>query len=161
MRVRQIVFIAALLPVIAKLVAFMAGVSAQDTQTGFIIGHLLLILLGVFFAQMFQPADSTFIEDVKMSMKNVGTYSIINAAFLFIYYKYIDIAYFPNRIASMVEQTNNLPEGTSVEQVTETYELFFTAFNWSTLSLLAWMITGVIYTLLFTAFHRKFLRKFK
>lgn len=160
-KITNIAFLLALLPMIGKLAGFALGIPASDSQSYFILLHMLLLLIGVFVALRYQPTDSSFLEDIKQGMKAVGAYSIANAIFLFFFYKTIDIAYFPNRIASMVARTNDLPPGKTIEDIAATYEQFFTAFNWSTLSLLAWMLSGLLYTVLFTVLHRKVLRKFK
>lgn len=158
---KRIAFLLALIPIIGKLLSFAAGVPSGSSQPFFILIHLLLLLVGVFFALLWQNNASGFIEDVKEGMKTVGIYSSANAIFLFFYYKFVDVNHFPNRIAAIVEKTNELPAGKSIDEMTATYEQFFTAFNWATISLVSWIIVGLLYTLIFTILHRKVLRKFK
>lgn len=138
---------------IGKLAGFAMGVPASDSQSYFILLHMLLLLIGVFVALRYQPTESSFLEDIKQGMKAVGAYSISNAVFLYFFYKLVDTQYFPNRVAEIIARTP--PE--KVDNVVQ----FFTPFNWTTVSLLAWMLSGSLYTVLFTLLHRKVLRKFK
>lgn len=158
-KIQRIALLLALLPMIGKLAGFAYGVSAGDSQSFFILMHIFLLLVGVFFALRMQTPDSSFLEDVKQGMKAVGVYSMASAFFMYVYYKFIDTQYFPNKIASMVANTDLAATGKTSEDITTTYETFFTAFNWTTLSLVAWMLAGLIYTVLLTLLHRKVLRK--
>ncbi|MFT6844824.1 MAG: hypothetical protein ACJAUV_001012 [Flavobacteriales bacterium] len=159
--IKRNALILAAFPMTGKLVGYATDVSASSSQTFFILLHILLLLVGVFLTLRLQPSQNSFLEDVKMGMKTVGLYSISNALFLYIFYKFIDVTYFATKIADMVDKTDLSAARKTAEEVSATYETFFTAFNWSTLSLVAWMVMGLIYTVLLTLLHRKVLRKFQ
>lgn len=146
---------AALVAIILKMSYFiwLAPDESWDMYVRF--GYLLVFLLALFLGlRDFKSTNkrSDFAKDVKEGMKVTSVFSIIVSSFTWLYYKWINPAYFENRIAEL----NSIPlmEEKQAENVKNTAEFIFNAFTHSTITLFGLMVLGFVYTLVLVMIMR-------
>lgn len=153
----RIGFILALIAMAMKVFAFYYGIGGVDQGKYVILLHLFLILLGTFVTVTTANKESDWVDQIKTGMKAVSTYAILYCIFLYFHYKYIDTIYFEERISAIA---TSLPEE-GKNKGEKNLNSFFTPFNYATITLVSFMVSGAIYTFLITALDRKVLRNIK
>lgn len=146
---------AALVGIIFKMVYFIWFYPNDDYDMYVRFAYLLTFLLALFFGLRTWKAQnegSDFVSDMKSGLKIASIYSIILSAFTYIYYKFINPAYFEGRIAEKMQAASEANEDLS--KVRDTASLIFDAFTHSTLTLFGLIFIGLFYTLILVAMFR-------
>ncbi len=142
-----------ILSVVAKLGYFYFMVEDEDIDVGVRFAYLLffLIALVVGLATWKQSNPrSKFTEDVKTGMKIASVYAILLSAFTWIYYSWINPAYFAGKINEAVGAASE----ETLEQVQSTASFIFDPFTHSTITLFGTVVIGFFYVLVLTLLLR-------
>lgn len=108
--------------------------------------HLIFILLAV-ISGLIKDRGATFGGMVKSGVQNAGKYALVMGIALFIYYKWINTGYFPQRIAELINKAGlETPE--EIERMRTAYSSFFTPGMYSTLSVMGLLLMGTFYAIL-------------
>jgi len=150
--------IAALISIIGKMCYyhFLAPNEDFDMYTRFF--YLFCFLAALLFGLRewkAQNRQSDFTTDVKTSMKITSVYALILSAFTYAYYKWINPAYFVEKIESRtaaVAETGADPE--VIAQQTKLAETFFDAFTHSTITLFGILVIGFFYSIVLVMLFR-------
>lgn len=145
--------IAFALSVAAKLVYFFYYNGNEDLDMGVRFAYLLFFLIALVLGVSTwkrQTPRSAFTEDVKTGMKITSVYGLLLALFTWIYYKWINPAYFEDKIKEAIDAA---PEE-SLEQIQQTVELIFSASTHSTITLFGTIVIGFFYVLVITLLLR-------
>ena len=146
---------AALVAIIFKMCYFLWLAPDESWDMYVRFGYLLLFLIALFLGlRDFKSNNkrSDFTKDVKEGMKVTSVFSIVISSFTWLYYKWINPAYFANRIAEL--NSNPLMEEKEAENVKNTAEFIFNAFTHSTITLFGLMVLGFFYTLILVLIMR-------
>ena len=122
--------------------------------------HLLALLLVVFFAQrsaMVSDRNITFPMLVRAGFRNAAVYALLIAVFAYALYVWIDPLHFPIHINERVDMA--VADGIAEADARQRFETMFSPFNYATLTLVAFMGAGIVYSLLVGVLHHKVLRK--
>lgn len=150
--------IAAVLVIILRLVIYYTNFEADWLTAANIFLHLLIVLICVIYAIWPRPGINAFLSDVKNGVKLAGVYAVLIAAFVFIYYSYIDSDFFPNMTEKIAQGTIAETPDKDPEEIETGVKSFFTPFNYTTITLIGYFCAGVFYSLLFAALKRVVLR---
>jgi len=153
----RIGLVLALIAMALKVFAFYYGIGGVEQGMYVIFLHLFLIMIAAYVAVTSTNKESDWVDQIKRGMKAVSTYAILYCIFLYFHYKYIDTIYFEERISAIAA---GLPEEGKNKGM-KNLNSFFTPFNYATITLVSFMVSGAIYTFLITALDRKVLRNFK
>ncbi|MFT5337616.1 MAG: hypothetical protein ACI9YL_001621 [Luteibaculaceae bacterium] len=108
--------------------------------------HLIFILLAV-ISGLIKDRSATLGEMIKSGVQNAGKYALVIGIALFIYYKWINTGYFPQRIAEIINGSEvETPE--KIERMRAAYVSFFTPGMYSTLSVMGLLLMGTFYAVL-------------
>lgn len=126
----------------------------------YFFGNPLVMMTGIFmgirlFKQLSQT-KTTFLADVKSGMKVAGMYSVLMAAFAYLYYSYIDGEYLITKLNTQIQTA--IENGATASNVTkhqENGDFFLSAYFMSTVTLVGFIILGTFYSSLITFFVRK------
>ena len=155
---------AAALSIIAKMVyhILLAPDASFDMYTRFF--YLLCFLAALFFglrSWKLASERTPFTEDVKAGMKIASIYALVIGPFTWVYYKWINPAYFTERINARVEAARTAiesgqvkSEDVSLEQVEQTASFIFDPFTHSSLTLFGFLVLGFFYTLIIVMLFR-------
>jgi len=134
--------------------AFMELIPDEELARKLIVfWHLLWILLAAISA-MVPNRHEPFAIVVKGGVQNVGKYALVLGISLFIYYKWIDVDYFPRRIAELISAAN--PQGEAeLQRAQEGLTQFFTPGMYATISTMGLLLMGTFYALLGTLALKK------
>lgn len=118
-------------------------------------GYLLFFLLALFlglksYKGKYPTADLT--SDVKTGMKTTSIFALIISSFTWVYYKFVNPAYFANKIEDVKIAAQQSEEAT--ENAINTAEFIFNAFIHSTITLFGMMVIGFFYTLILVLIMR-------
>jgi hypothetical protein len=120
--------------------------------------NIFIMLTGVFFAirhyKLSRSGEiSSFADDFKAGMRVAALYTLAMTAFVFIYYNYIDPNYFPEKLNTQLQLAE--ASGLDTRQVEQTGSVVLTPFFQSTVTLIGFMIMGMIYSALIAFLVRK------
>mgnify|MGYP006424819833 FL=1 len=149
--------IAALVSIIGKMIYHIFLQEVEDMAMNTRFFYLLCFLMALLFGLRnwkSQKGVTKLTDDVKAGMQVTGIFSVIIAAFTYVYYQFINPAYFAERIAERVEHASQNVEAVDVEQVRNTAEFVFSSFIHSTITLFGFMIIGFFYTLVLVLIMR-------
>lgn len=139
---------AAGLSVLAKLVYFFQFSPDEDwdmyVRFFYLLVFLIALMLGVREERSLRT--TTFTDDVKSGMKVTSVYAMVLSLFTWLYYKFINPAYFAERINRVVTAATEAGQE-DLENTRNTAEFIFNAFTHSTLTLFGMMVVGFFYTL--------------
>lgn len=143
---------------IIRMVLFYGGLITPKTGQYVIFMHMLFILLSIFFAirnsgSMLKPKEARLGHELKASVKAGGLYSVLTTAFVFIYYKAIDVNYFILKQQELISEASKDP-GADVEQVKKSVESFFSLMNYCTVTLLGLMLLTFVYGIVMVLMNR-------
>lgn len=149
---------AAMASIIGKMLyfIFLAPDETYDMFTRFF--YLLCFLVALFVGLRIWKLNNRqapFTDDVKNGMKIVSIYALIISSFTFLFYKFINPAYFAGKIQKAMDAVANSGSGEAeIEQVKNTASFVFNAFTHSTLTLFGLMVIGFFYTLVIALLFR-------
>jgi len=150
---------AALLAIVVKLSIFSIYGSETPYDEYPRYGYLLIVLGAVYFGIVaFKKqvnAPTPFLEDAKEGTKTGAIFALLMAAFSYIYYSFIDKAYFANKIAEKVRLASEQLDEKGIKAVTGSSEVIFSAFFHSTITLMGFLFLSIIYSLILTFLIRK------
>ncbi|MCB0792485.1 MAG: DUF4199 family protein [Flavobacteriales bacterium] len=130
--------------------------------TAFMLVHLLALVVVVFFAgqrQLRMDTASGFPALVREGFKAAAVYTILYAIFIWGYFHTIDTQAFPERIQRMVEMAEQ--EGRPGDEARRRLQVFFTPFNYATMTFFGLLAIGAFNALLLGVVHHKVLRRFR
>jgi hypothetical protein len=175
MKYSAIIFAA--LYMIIRVLLFLTGF--DDDQYKYIVGlNLLFIILsiaGALYANYLSGKEIVlFPDEMKVAMRAVSVYAITLTLFTFVYYSYIDAGFAQRKIdvlqyeiektdySSMPDQENplivlGLTKEEFVEKEVEKASTFLSSFSQATLTLMALMAVGLIYSLILVIIRMKLL----
>ncbi len=153
----------ALSAIVIRLIAYYSGYVTASTAQYVIILHLIFILLSIFFAlrNNKSTADNErdlLIDDMKAGMKAGSLYAIVTTVFVWVYFKYIDTAYFISKREELINA--QLGSGTDPEKIRQNVEGFFSLMNYTTVTLIGLITISMVYTLMLAVLNRFVLRRF-
>lgn len=143
----------ALVAIIARMTYFLVLSPDEDWDMYVRFFYLLLFLLALFLglrAEKIDQPKSLFTTDIKTGMKITSVFAIIITGFTFLYYKWINPAYFEDKIQTALDASS--PD--QLENTKRWVELIFSAFSHSTLTLVGVIVIGFIYTVVLVAIMR-------
>ncbi len=157
----RVAIIMALVAGILRLLVFFSGYSSPELARYVIFMHMFCILLSVFFgirASQTGKKQTTPGGDLKSAIKAGGVYTLISTAFVFIYFKFIDINYFVIKQQELIEA--EVKNGGNIDQIREKVENFFSLMNYTTVTLLGLMMISFMYSVLVVLIDRYVLNRF-
>ncbi|MFB6306540.1 MAG: DUF4199 domain-containing protein, partial [Flavobacteriales bacterium] len=141
-----------------------------------VFANLLLLLLSIFFTVQKKYKErgkqGGLFSDIKAGLRAVSVYALAVSVFVYIYYGFIDRDYMENKIKERVEwvknadieklkkENDNLNYANKkdlIREEKERAEFLFTAFTQSTFTLLALILTGLVYSGFIALLYRKVL----
>lgn len=144
---------AALISVIAKMTYFLT-LSPDDSWDMYIrFFYLLTFLVALFMGlRAYKIAEplSDFTRDVKTGMKTASVYGLVISAFTFIYYKWVNPAFF----AAKIQENVDIAPPELVDSIKANSEFIFSPFTHSTITLFGIMTIGFFYTLVLVLLMR-------
>ncbi len=146
-----------LISILLKMGVFLT--SNQFTEYGqvAVFGNIFFLLTGIFLGirlhKRVKLSTSSFIDDFKAGMKVAAYYAILMAAFVFIYYSFIDYSYFDLKLAKQIEVATE--QEMNIEQVKQTGEFVLSPFFQTTISLIGFILLGSFYSAILTFLMRK------
>ncbi len=149
---------------IFRLIAFYGGLVTPETGKYVIFMHMLFILLAVFLTirtNRIEGVDErkSMGHDIKTGFKAGGLYSVLTVAFVFIYFKYVDVNYFVFKQQELVgSQLKNDPSIDPVK-AKASVESFFSLMNYCTVTLLALIVISFLYTVAVVMLNRFLLNR--
>lgn len=135
---------------------------------------IVLVISATLLRNYRQGVPPYFPSEIKAVMRSVSWYSVLIAAFIFVFYKGVDVDFFDLKMAQYkenLEATNydilpdtenplkvlDLSKEDFVEKEMEKLKTFNTPFAWTTLTLIGILITGLIYGLILVWLRLKIL----
>lgn len=143
--------------VFLKMLVFTMNWQQTNYEKVYFFANVFILMSGIFFGirnfKKSEPAKTEFIADFKAGMKVAALYSIFMAAFVFIYYKIIDVEYFINKLEMQLElaRENNM----NLQNAREMGEFALSAFFQSTVTLVGFLILGSFYSGILAFLMRK------
>ncbi len=122
--------------------------------------HLLALVLIPFLAaraQLLREPQSGVPLLFRAGSRASALYAVLTAAFLLIYYRWMDVTSFPVHINALVEQA--VAAGHAEADARARFERFFTPFNYASLSFFLLLLLGAFNTLLTALLVHKVLRR--
>ncbi len=143
-----------------KMLVYAGGYQFSNVEYVYFFGNPFIIMVGIFLGiRLFKkqmPEKTTFIADVKSGMKVASMYAVLMSLFVYIYYSYIDSAYFEIKLGNQLElMVENGATPQNLKKARETGEFFLSAYFMSTVTLVGFIILGTFYSSLITFFIRK------
>ena len=168
------IFFAALYMII-RVLLFLTGF--DDDQYKYMVAINLLFIILTIAAAMYRNFRSgketlQFPDQMKVAMRAVSSYAIILTAFTFVYYSYIDAGFRQRKLDVFqyeIEQTDydSMPDSENPMKVLgvtkeefikgelEKASTFLSPFSQATLTIMAIMVVGLIYSLVMVLFRLK------
>jgi len=155
----RVAIILALTAGIIRLVAFFGGFASPNMSKYVMFMHMLFILFSVFFGIRSSQSgkQTTPGADLKAAIKAGGVYTVISTAFVFIYFRFIDINYFVLKQQELIEA--EVKRGGNINQIKEKVENFFSLMNYSTITLLGLMMIVFLYSVMVVLLDRYVLNR--
>ena len=145
---------AALAAIIARMTYFLLLAPDEEWDMYVRFAYLLLFLLALFLglrAEKIDQPQSSFTTDIKTGMKITSIFAIIISSFTFLYYKWINPAFFADKIQNVIDNAS----GDQAENAQRWAELIFSPFSHSTLTLLGVIVIGFFYTIILIMIMRR------
>ena len=140
--------------------------NAQNTVLGkyYLFAYFLFILVGILFGLKEYIKNDTvgtsIGEKIKVGIKISGLNALLYSAFIFIYYKWIDIRFFASKINKdmlLMKSRNNSPS--EIEQYLNTAKNFFSPSSLFQATLFGFLLIGIIYSILCSmALHKRWIK---
>ncbi|HRH37878.1 MAG TPA: DUF4199 domain-containing protein [Flavobacteriales bacterium] len=149
----------ALVVIAFRLVLFYSGNSPEGAE--FLIVHFLAVITAVFITDqklLRTNKDVTFPELMREGFKSAAVYAILVSIFIWVFYTWVDMHYFEQRVNAMVHQ--GVLAGKKEQDIRPNIMRFFTPFNYTTITFFTLLITGALNALVIAAIHHKVLRRF-
>ena len=145
------------------------GLLETDASPSFIF-FLGALVISIFLAlnetkskELTEP--TTYLMDLKVAMQSVAYFSVIMALFTYVYYKFIDWEFMFDKIAERMDaakkleltpelNTQNLTKEEFIESERKLSETLFSASTHATITLMAFMVVGTIYSAILTLIIR-------
>lgn len=150
-----------LISIVLKLFVFITSNQFTDIGQVAVFGNIFFLLTGIFLGirlfkktQLSKETASSFIDDFKAGMKVAALYSVMMAAFVYIYYSFIDISYFDIKLAKQIEMAQE--QNMNLEQIKTTGEMVLSPFFQTTITLIGFILLGSFYSSILAFLMRKF-----
>lgn len=147
-----------LFSIILKMVVFITGQQFTNFDLYLGLGYVFLLMTAIFITirnhKMKVGGTSSFIDDIKAGMKVAALYAIFMSAFLYAYYTLIDPDYFTIMLQQKVAEAE-ANGNTNLKEVKKAGEFVLSPYFQSTVTLVIFMIVGIIYSSMITFFVRK------
>ncbi len=150
--------------IIWKLSLFIA--KAQDTLLGkyYLFAYFLFILLGILFGikshQKNNPEGTSLGSKIKSGMKITSLNALFYSAFIFVYYKWIDLSFFNSKIEKdllLMKSRNNT--ATEIEQYLNTTKILYSPSSLFQATLFGFILIGALYSIFCAlAMHKKWIK---
>ena len=150
--------------IIWKLSLFIAN--AQNTVLGkyYLFAYFLFILVGILFGLKEyikkHPEGTSIGEKIKVGMKISGLNALLYSAFIFLYYRWIDISFFASKINKdllLMKSRNNSPS--EIEQYLNTVKILYSPSSLFQATLFGFLLIGIIYSILCSlALHKRWIK---
>jgi hypothetical protein len=144
-----------------KMLVFAGGYQFTGYEKIYFFGNLFVLMIGIFMGiRLFKDHSegiTTFLADAKSGMKVAGMYSVLMSLFVYVYYTYIDPAYFEIKLADQMELMSG-KEGITAQalkKAKETGQFVLSPYFQSTVTLILFLLFGTFYSALITFFVRK------
>lgn len=144
-----------------KMLVYAGGYQFTGYEKVYFFGNLFVLMIGIFMGiRLFKSQmeeKTSFLADAKAGMKVAGMYSVLMSIFVYVYYSYIDPAYFEIKLASQMELMS-AKEGVTkaaVNNARKTGEFVLSPYFQSTVTLILYLLFGTFYSALITFFVRK------
>ena len=142
-----------------KLSVYFNSLQFSSFENATIFANIFVLMTGVFLGiRLFksqQKEASSYINDFKAGMRIAAVYALLMAIFLYIYYAYIDPAYFEIKLQKQLETAQNA-ENIDLSKAKEMGEFILSPYFQSTVSLLGFLILGSFYSAIIAFLVRKF-----
>jgi hypothetical protein len=139
--------------VIIKLVIFQAGWQYQSVDQYSVYVVFLILLAGIYMGmrETLKAKQQMELKHlIKSGAKIAALSALIMAGFLYVYYTYIDVNYFPKMIQQrlvMMKENGNTPEEAKEYYLTAKY-LIFAPDKVATFALFGYLLMGIFYSLI-------------
>lgn len=151
----------ALLVFIIKTILFLSGSEMSQWQPYFVFAHLFLIIVCIVFAiRKYIPGES-FVDNLKKAVRAGGVYALVTALLVFVYYQFIDVHYFPEMQEKLLRDEILANPEVDTEKAREGINQFFSIFNYTTITLVGFLVAAIAYSLLAAGLKRLMMRKRK
>ncbi|MEO8588260.1 MAG: DUF4199 domain-containing protein [Flavobacteriales bacterium] len=143
-----------------RLILFYAGHPPEGTD--FMLVHFLAMVTVVFFTdhRLLTPDLRTPFPDLmREGFKSAALYALLYGVFIWVYYAFVQDAYFAQRVEAMVQ--SGLAEGQPENVIRPRLTKFFTPFNYASITFFTLLLVGAFDALLVGLLHHKVLRQFR
>lgn len=157
------------LSILAKIIMWQTGLLDENTAPSAMF-YLGALLVSIFIAlnetkSKEQLEPTTYFNDLRVAMQSVAYFTIIITFFTYIYYKFIDWEFMYDRIAERIQAAeeleltadinpHNLTKEEFIESERKISETIFSPSTQATITLMAFMIVGGVYSAILTAVIR-------
>lgn len=143
--------------ILLKLIVYIQGWQFSDFESIAIFGNVFVLMTGVFLGiRLFkiQNGKTSFPQDFKAGIRVASLYTLAMTAFVYVYYSFIDAAYFKLKLQKQLELAQE--NGMNLEQVKQTGEVVLSPFFQSTITLIGFLLLGSFYSAILSFLMRKF-----
>lgn len=145
--------------ILFKMAVYFNGLQGETFDQIGRFANIFVLMTGVFFAiRLFKSQEekpTAYLDDFKAGMRISALYALGMAAFLYLYYEFIDPQYFDLYMKGSESSDLEL-EGEELEKAQETIAFAKSAYFNSTISLIGFLILGSFYSALIAFLVRKF-----
>lgn len=137
-----------------------AGIHVEALE--FVPVHLLAVVLVAFLSGHFllrKDASRGMPDLIRNGMRDTALYAVLIAAFIYIFFTYINVTEFPQRNAMMIDGL--VKDGHTREEAKKRVEQFYSPGGYASITFFGLLLLGVLNALLFAALHHKVLRRFR
>lgn len=154
----NLTFITAIAVIGLRLLLYYLGRPPEGTD--FMLVHFLAIVTLVFFTGqrlLTEDVRTPFPSLMRDGFRNAAVYALLFGAFIYIYYKVVEPAYFADRIDTLV--ASGLAEGQPEDIIRPRIEKFFTPFNYASMTFFTLLVVAAFNAVVIGLLHHKVLRR--
>jgi hypothetical protein len=123
------------------------------------LGALVIISYACGYFTLREDPETGFAELLRAGLRDIAIYAVIIAVFAWVFFTYINVHEFPDKVAEMVRSAK--AQGISEAQARERATTFFTPTKYAFLTFMGLFAGGAVNALFFAYVHHRWLRKFK
>lgn len=165
MKAINIALFASVAAIFAKLVLFQINAEYQYTVYANILFLLIAIFFGIRQGMIENNGATTYMNDVKSGARTAAIFAVIIAIFAYVYYNNINPEFLQQKIDERMVLVENITpqeietlksEGKIAQELTkedlinkelENTQNFYSPFFYATLSLIGYLLVGIVYSL--------------
>lgn len=165
MKALNIALFASAAAILSKLVLFQIHAEYQYTVYANILFLLIAIFFGIRQGMIDNSGSTTYLNDVKSGARTAAVFAVIIALFAYVYYNNINPEFLQSKIDERMVLVENITpeeietlksEGKIAQDLTkehlinkelENTQNFYSPFFYATLSLIGYLIVGIVYSL--------------